>query len=108
MARRKKVKKTTLPPDTGTLNATITASDGLFMNVDEEASFRITKRVVQNKMEADADWKDGINQFRERAMQDMARIDGVEGYVRRNIESLMEQVLVLEKRVEQLSNRKPL
>ena len=104
MARRRKLKKTTLPPDTGTLNGAITASDGLFMNVDEEASYRITKQVVQNKMEADADWRDGMNQFRERAMQDMARIDGIEGYTRRNIELLTRQVLILEEKIEKLLN----
>ena len=108
MARRKKIKKTTLPPDTGTLNATITAEDGLFINADEEAAYRITKKSMQTRMEADADWKDGINQFRVRAMEDMARIDGIEGYVRRNIELLTKKVLTLEEKVEQLSNRKPL
>ena len=34
MARRKKIKKTTLPPDTGTLNATIAIEDGLFNHGD--------------------------------------------------------------------------
>ena len=108
MARRKKITKTTLPPDTGTLNATIAAEDGLFLSVDEESAYRITKKVVQSRMEADADWKDGMNQFRERAVQNMARIDGIESYTRRNIELLVERVLVLEKMVEQISTRKPL
>ena len=104
MARRKKIKKTTIPLNMGTLNATINAEDTLFTSVNDEATYRITKEVIQSKMEADADWKDGMNAFREKAMQDMARIDGVEGYVRRNIELLMEKVLTLEEKVEQLSN----
>jgi hypothetical protein len=108
MARRKKIKKTTLPPDTGTLNATIAADDGLFINPSEDASYRITKSVIQNKMEADADWRDGINQFRTVASLDIAKIDLVEGYARRNIELLTKKVLALEEKLEQLSNRKPL
>jgi len=108
MARRKKIVKTTLPPDTGTLNAVINDSADLFTNVSEDASFRITKSAIQNKLEADADWKDGINQFREVATLDIAKIELIEGYARRNIELLVERVLVLEKMVEQLSNRKPL
>ena len=108
MARRKKIVKTTLPPDTGTLNATITANDGLFINVDEESSYRITKRVIQNKLEADADWRDGMSQFREVALLDIAKIGLLEHYARTNIELLMDKVLALEKKVEQLSNRKPL
>ena len=108
MTRRKKIVKTTLPPDTGTLNAVINDSADLFTNVSEDASFRITKSAIQNKLEADADWRDGINRFREVAMIDIAKIELIEGYARRNIELLVERVLVLEKMVEQLSNRKPL
>tara|TARA_Y100000310_G_C20306783_1_gene634327 strand:+ start:43 stop:369 length:327 start_codon:yes stop_codon:yes gene_type:complete len=108
MARRKKVAKTTLPPNTGTLDAVINNTAELFTNVSEDASYRITKSVIQNKMEADADWKDGINQFRERAMKDIARIDSIEGYVRRNIELLVKKVLALEKKVEHLSSRRTL
>ena len=108
MARRKKIVKTTLPPDTGTLNAVINDSADLFTNVSEHASFRITKSAIQNKLEADADWRDGINQFRERTMLSVDKIELIEEYARRNIELLVEKVLTLEKMVEQLSNRKPL
>ena len=108
MAQRKKIVKTTLPPNTGTLNAAIDVDDGLFVNVNEEASYRVTKRMAQNKLEAHADWQDGMNQFRERAMSGIEKIELIEGYTRRNIELLMKKVLALEKKVEQLSSKRPL
>ena len=70
MAKRKKIVKHDLPPDLGTLNAAVNTTAGLFTNVSDEATFRITKSIIQNKLEADMDWKDGINVFREKANLD--------------------------------------
>ena len=103
MAKRKKIIKYDLPPNLGTL-ATDEDIPGLYTNVTDEATFRITKSVVQNKLEADMDWKDGINAFREHANLEFARIDGLEGYMHRNVELLLKKVLILEEKVEQLSN----
>ena len=50
------------------------------------------------------DWKDGMNTFREKASLDLAKIDILEGFMHRNIELLLGKVLVLEEKVEQLSN----
>jgi len=104
MVKRKKIVKHDLPPDLGTLHAAVNATAGLYTNVSDEATFRITKSIIQNKLEADMDWKDGMNQFRERASLDIAKIDNLEGYMHRNVELLLKKVLVLEEKVEQLSN----
>lgn len=104
MAKRKKIVKRDLPPDLGTLNAAVRETAEMFTNVDDEATFRITKSVVQNKLEADMDWRDGINVFREKANLDLAKIDSLEGYMHRNVELLLKKVLILEEKVEQLSN----
>jgi len=104
MAKRKKIVKRDLPPDLGTLNAAVNNTAGLYTNVSDEATFRITKSVVQNKLEADMDWQDGMNQFREKANLDFAKIDSLEGYMHRNVELLLKKVLILEEKVEQLSN----
>ena len=104
MAKRKKIVKYDLPPDLGTLNAAVNTTAGLFTNVSDEATFRITKSIIQNKLEADMDWKDGINAFRDSANLDLAKIDNLEGYMHRNVELLLKKVLVLEEKVEQLSN----
>ena len=104
MAKRKKIVKRDLPPNLGTLDAAVNNTAELYTNVSDEATFRITKNVVQNKLEADMDWKDGMSQFRERANLDLAKIDNLEGFMHRNIELLLKKVLVLEEKVEQLSN----
>ena len=104
MARRKKIIKHDLPPNLGTLDAVVNNTAELYTNVSDEATFRITKSVVQNKLEADLDWKDGMNAFREKANLEFARIDGLEGYMHRNVELLLKKVLILEEKVEQLSN----
>jgi len=104
MARRKKIVKRDLPPNLGTLDAAVNNTAGLFTNIEDEATFRITKSVVQNKLEADMDWRDGMNAFREKAILDLAKIDNLEGYMHRNVELLLKKVLILEEKVEQLSN----
>ena len=103
MAKRKKIVKRDLPPNLGTLDATEDIP-GLYTNIEDEATFRITKSVVQNKLEADMDWRDGMNAFREKATLDVAKIDSLEGYMHRNVELLFKKVLILEEKVEQLSN----
>ena len=100
MARKKKIVKRDLPPDLGTLNAAVRETAEMYTNVSDEATFRITKSIVQNKLEADMDWRDGMNAFREKANLDLAKIDNLEGFMHRNIELLLGKVLVLEEKVE--------
>jgi hypothetical protein len=104
MAKRKKIVKRDLPPDLGTLNAAVRETAEMFTNIEEEATFRITRSVIQNKLENDMDWKDGMNKFREKATLDIAKIDNLEGYMHRNVELLLKKVLILEEKVERLSN----
>ena len=104
MAKRKKIVKHDLPPNLGTLDAAVNNTAELYTNVSDEATFRITKSIVQNKLEADLDWKDGMNAFREKANLDLAKIDSLEGYMHGNVELLLKKVLILEEKVEQLSN----
>ena len=104
MGKRKKIVKRDLPPDLGTLNAAVRETAEMYTNVSDEATFRITKSIVQNKLEADMDWKDGMNTFCEKASLDLAKIDILEGFMHRIIELLLGKVLVLEEKGEQLSN----
>jgi phytoene/squalene synthetase len=103
MPRKKKTKVKIAPNTAGTLDDVIKSNDVTFSDHSiDDNTHRITKEVAQSKLEHYNDWKSGMDAFRERATLELTEIPLLRDYIHRNVESLVQKVLILEKKVEQL------
>ena len=75
-------------------------SDDIILSPDSGAEYRIQKDTSQNKLEADNDWRAGINAFRSSATLELEKIPLLEGHLYNTMESLLQRLLLLEKKVE--------
>jgi len=66
------------------------------------AEYRIQKETMQNKLEANNDWQAGMNAFRSSVTLELEKIPLLEGHLYNTLESLLQKVLLIEKKVELL------